>query len=216
MYGGYSLSIGQKLLVTTVHLAALAAVTWYLLVSGLADGDPLRRVLLFLLSTVYFMRFTATMFVMLRRTIVWAEAMIVAGWVTVIHCTMAYFGGGQTSPAGAAAVVGLLLYACGSYVNTKSEHQRKLFKEHPFNRDKLYTGGLFRYSRHINYFGDVVLFSGFALVASSFWAFAVPAVMAAMFVLVSIPELDRYLARRYGQAFDRYAATTARFVPFVY
>jgi protein-S-isoprenylcysteine O-methyltransferase Ste14 len=69
---------------------------------------------------------------------------------------------------------------------------------------------------HINYFGDSVLFTGWAILAASVFAFSIPVLMIAMFVFVHIPPLDAYLAQRYGDEFKDYAAKTAKFVPFVY
>lgn len=112
--------------------------------------------------------------------------------------------------------LGVVLYLLGSYLNTGSEYQRKLWKKRPENKGKLYTEGLFKHSMHINYFGDAVLFSGFALVTGTPWAFAIPLIMVCMFVFLNIPMLDKYLAERYGEAFDEYASRTAKFVPYVY
>ena len=69
---------------------------------------------------------------------------------------------------------------------------------------------------HVNYFGDTVLFTGFALLTTSPWALLVPAVMTVGFVFLHIPMLDRYLATRYGEAFEAWARRTKKFVPFVY
>ena len=53
------------------------------------------------------------------------------------------------------------LFLIGSCLNTCSEWQRMIWKKNKANRGKLYTKGLFRYSMHINYFGDTVSFAGF-------------------------------------------------------
>jgi steroid 5-alpha reductase family enzyme len=111
---------------------------------------------------------------------------------------------------------GVGLYVLGSYFNTGSELQRRAWKAKPENKGRLYTKGLFSLSMHINYFGDALLFSGFALIASSMWAFILPVVMIAGFVFVHIPTLDRYLSQKYGEAFDEWARSTKKFVPFVY
>jgi hypothetical protein len=44
--------------------------------------------------------------------------------------------------------------------NGLSELQRYRWKRQPQNAGRLYTGGLFAYARHINYFGDQELFTG--------------------------------------------------------
>ncbi|MFJ9538366.1 DUF1295 domain-containing protein [Streptomyces sp. NPDC101225] len=226
MYGGYSRSIGPKTLVTLCNAAAVAAAAWFLLggtdtVAGwfgthFDHAEPLRRGLLLALSAIYLLRFIATTFVMLKRSMEWSEAATVGVWVVIIHGTMAFLGGTNAASVGVLAWLGVVFYLAGSYLNTGSEYQRKVWKQAPEHKGKLYTEGLFRYSMHINYFGDVVLFTGFALVTGSPWAFVIPAIMASMFAFLNIPMLDKYLAGRYGDAFEEYSGKTAKLVPFVY
>lgn len=226
MYGGYDPSTGPKTLVTACNTIAVAGAAWFLLGGADTVADwfgtdfdeavMLRRALLVTLSVIYLLRFIATNFVMLQRKMEWSETFTVGIWVMVIHWTMAYLGGTNTAPVGVATWLGVALYVVGSYLNTGSEYQRKLWKRHPENKGKLYTEGLFKYSMHINYFGDAVLFSGFALVTGTVWAFVIPAIMACMFIFLNIPMLDKYLAERYGTAFQEYSAKTAKFIPFVY
>ena len=94
--------------------------------------------------------------------------------------------------------------------------QRKNWKTLPENQGQCYTGGLFKYSMHINYFGDSVSFTGWAVLTANGWALAMPALMTAMFIFVHIPGLDAYLAERYGASFEAYARRTKKFIPFVY
>jgi steroid 5-alpha reductase family enzyme len=112
--------------------------------------------------------------------------------------------------------VGALLYVVGSYVGTASEYSRHLWKTRPENRGHLYTEGLFRYSRHINYFGDLLLFCGFAVLTRQLWTGIVPLVMGLNFVLFLIPAQDSYLATRYGVEFDDYSRRTKKLVPLLY
>lgn len=226
MYGGYDRSTGPKALVTTCNAVAVAVAAWFLFggMDTVADwfgthfdpAEPLRRGLLLALSAVYLLRFIATTFVMLKRSMDWSEAVTVGVWVVIIHGTMAYLGGTNTDAVGLLPWLGVVLYLVGSYLNTGSEYQRKLWKEVPEHKGKLYTEGLFRYSMHINYFGDVVLFTGFALVTGSPWAFVIPLIMTSMFTFLNIPSLDKYLAQRYGDAYEEYADKTAKLVPYVY
>ena len=113
-------------------------------------------------------------------------------------------------------VLGLTLYVAGSLLNTASEFQRKTWKDRPENRGQLYTGGLFQYAIHINYFGAQMLFTGYAVITGSVWTVIVPLLMMAGFLFFNIPELDAYLKKRYGEEFTAYAARTRKFVPFLY
>ncbi|GAA4906031.1 DUF1295 domain-containing protein [Stackebrandtia albiflava] len=211
---------------TALHAAAVGVAAWFLFAgtdtvaawfgTSLPHADPMRRYLLITLSVVYFVRFLVTTFVTLKRRMAVTEAVTVGCWVIVIHATMAFTGGVDDASVGVLTWAGVVLYVLGSCINTGAELQRMRWKARPENRGRLYTEGLFRYTMHPNYLGDVTLFTGFALVTGSPWALVIPAIMAAMFVFVNIPMLDRYLAERYGDAFTRYASRTAKLIPFVY
>jgi len=226
-YGEYSKSLPQKSFLTINHLAAVGLAGWLMVADGfqtasgwfgisLYPGDPLRRVLLTGCSVIYFGRVCITCFSFLKRRMGWPEAGIISIWVYVVHLGFALLGGTNTASVGIVTFVGFVLYTVGSYLNTASEYSRHLWKQQPENRGELYTSGLFRYSMHINYFGDEVLFVGFAMVTGSVWALLVPVLMAVFFVGTNIPMLDDYLKKRYGSEFVAYAKQTKRFVPFLY
>jgi steroid 5-alpha reductase family enzyme len=113
-------------------------------------------------------------------------------------------------------LLALVVYLAGSYFNTGSELGRYIWKQHPGHQGQLYTGGLFAYAVHINYFGDVLLFSGFALLTHRLIAFVIPLFMLCLFVFVNIPLLDAHLKQHYGPAFDAYARRTRKLIPFIY
>ena len=68
----------------------------------------------------------------------------------------------------------------------------------------------------INYFGDSVLFTGWAILTVSIFALPIPIFVTVSFVVFHIPPLDAYLAERYGYGFKTYADKTAKFVPYLY
>jgi protein-S-isoprenylcysteine O-methyltransferase Ste14 len=84
------------------------------------------------------------------------------------------------------------------------------------NRGKLYTGGLFKYSMHINYFGDILLFSGLAFITQSFSRMIVPLAMSIVFIFFIIPRHDKYLGEKYGDDFLEYSSTTKKLFPWIY
>jgi len=110
----------------------------------------------------------------------------------------------------------LALFLFGSYLNTYSELQRKWWKNNVQNRGKVYTQGLFSHSMHINFFGDVVLFSGWSFMTHNLWTLGLPLLMLVSFIFFHIPALDSYLSSRYGEAFDTYAKNTKKLIPFIY
>jgi len=113
-------------------------------------------------------------------------------------------------------IASVSLVLLGSYMNTFSEVQRKWWKTHQENKGKCYTQGLFQYAMHINYFGDVVLFTGWALLTSAWISLALPLFMLFSFIFFHIPGLDSYLSNRYGKPFDIYAQKTKKIIPWLY
>jgi len=61
---------------------------------------------------------------------------------------------------------------------------------------------------HINYFGDQLLFTGFAVITGFAWTIPVLLLMLAGFLFFNIPELDRHLRAHYGDEFEAYARET--------
>jgi protein-S-isoprenylcysteine O-methyltransferase Ste14 len=227
VYGEYSKSIGPKLLLTLLHAVSIAIVYWLFFRGGLValtlwtgrsflPGAFPSRVLLFACAAVYFLRVLFGCWSLIRRTMRWGEAIGIGFFVFLVHIFFALLGGTNPEGPGAVASIGALLYVLGSYLNTGSEYMRDRWKQDPANRGHLYTGGLFRYSRHINYFGDELLFVGYAMVTDSVWALVVPAFMLSGFLFANIPALDHYLSRKYGDEFDAYASHTKKFIPFIY
>jgi protein-S-isoprenylcysteine O-methyltransferase Ste14 len=231
MYGVTGRSIPQRV-VLAVSLAFCAALAWWLLFAGGAAaigawfgsslgrrwplGNPIRRAALAIALSIYFIRVLFTEFRFLRRGVSWTEVFSIAPWVFVIYVTVALAGGANPAPFAAAAISGALLFILGSWMNSCAEHQRHAFKLRPENRGKLYTQGLFRLTRHPNYLGDLISFSGLCLMTGRWYTAFIPALMLCGFVFVNVPALDAHLAEHYGAAFHEYARKTRKLIPFIY
>ena len=231
--GGVDRSHGRTLAQRTVfclgHLAIVLFCAW-LLCGGLARIGGLfgqewafastgRAALLVGCAALYWLRHALTLFYLLARRVDWPEVFGLLGFFALIEIGLLLAGGlfPQTPPLFRPLDgLALALVLAGSYLNTASETQRKLWKRDPANQGHCYTGGLFKYSMHINYFGDTVMFTGWALLTATPWALVLPALMAAMFIGFHIPALDAYLATRYPDDFPTYARTTKKFIPFIY
>ncbi|HUX10640.1 MAG TPA: DUF1295 domain-containing protein [Terriglobia bacterium] len=227
MHGEYDLAMAPRVFMTVIHAAAVAATGWLLLGGGLESlqtdwgtqwglASPARRWLLFGAALIYFLRVLVTGFYLLKRKMGWGEAVLIAVWIAFIDLLLALLGGANPRAIGLVTALGVVFYVAGSFLNTSSELQRKQWKERPENRGRLFTRGLFRYALHINYFGDELLFTGYALIAGRAWGLLVPLLMLAGFLFFSIPDLDRHLRAHYGAEFEAYARRTRSFVPFLY
>lgn len=227
MYGSEETSRLPRTFLIVNHFLAILLSAWLLFGGGIGfvggvfgyqwqTGDLVRRVVIFSCSFIYFIRIIGTTFVILKRKMDWSESVTIVIWVYLIHALFAFLGGTESTAIGMIGAAGILLYIFGSYLNTRSEYLRKIWKENPKNNGKLYTEGLFRYSMHINYFGDLMLFTGIAFITRSMYAFIIPLLMFLLFTLVNIPMLDKYLANKYGLEFQEYSGKTKKFIPFVY
>ena len=180
------------------------------------NGNFTRQVILMFCLLFYVSRLFITVFVFLKRKMGWGEMLLVSGLMSFALFSFAKVGGNNHQPVGALDCFSIFLYLLGSWLNTYSEYTRYTWKKQEVNKGRLYTEGLFRYSMHINYFGDVVLFSGFALITYSFSLLVIPLIMALNFIFFIIPRLDKYLAKKYGKEFNQYAERTKRFIPGIY
>lgn len=212
-------SLGPKLGFALLHGAIAAACLW-LAFGGPAWPDPLRARVLAACAVLYWLRHLVTLFVLLQRRVERSEALGLSLFFGLFEIGFLLLGAGLFTdaavPFGLADWIGIALVLLGSALNTGSELQRRAWKQLPGSKGRCYTRGLFAYAMHINYSGDMVLFTGWAILAASLFAFAIPLLMTVMFVFVHIPPLDAYLASRYGAEFEAYAARTAKLVPFLY
>ena len=63
------------------------------------------------------------------------------------------------------AIVGTLIWIFGFFIEAVADQQKTNFKDDPDNKDKFITVGLWSWSRHPNYFGEMVLWIGIAVIA---------------------------------------------------
>lgn len=148
------------------------------------NGDPVRNILILSCMSIYFLRLLFTLFVFLQRKLYWGEAIVIANIMPWIFPYIAYKSGDYTGTIGWMELIGIILFLIGSFLNTASEYFRFSWKQKKENAGQLYTGGLFKYTRHTNYFGDIVLFAGLATVAHQIQLLIIPFAMASFFIPV--------------------------------
>ena len=223
MHGQKEISNLPRLTVMIAHSVSVALIVWLLLTGyiGLpemfAQATPERRLMIAAFAIIYLIRTLFGMQVLLKRRFSWLEAVIVFTIFSSSHAIFAGLALMNPQPLSATTLVlALALFAIGSYLNTASEYQRYRWKQRPENHGHVHTGGLFGFATHINYFGDAVMFSGYAMATGSPFAFLIPLYMTAGFVFQHIPQLDARMSEKYGPEFDAYAARTKKLVPYIY
>lgn len=68
-------------------------------------------------------------------------------------------------PVGALGWVGLALWLAGFVTEVVADRQKRRFRSHPENAGRFISTGLWAWSRHPNYFGEIVLWTGVAVIA---------------------------------------------------
>ena len=102
---------------------------------------------------------------------------------------------------------------------TLADLQMQAFKRDPANKGRVCQVGLWRYSRHPNYFFESLVWWGFFLVAlGSPWGWitiACPLLMLYfLFKVTGIPLTEEYAVKSKGDAYREYQRTTCAFVPW--
>lgn len=113
-------------------------------------------------------------------------------------------------------VLGLAIWIIGFYFEAIGDYQLSVFKSKSSSKGKLMTTGLWRYTRHPNYFGEATLWWGVAMIAyansSNFAVFLGPVTIDFLLLYVSgIPMLEaKYKGRKDWLS---YARRTSAFFP---
>lgn len=119
-------------------------------------------------------------------------------------------------PIGPLDALGAALAAIGIGFEAIADAQLARFKADPANRGRVMDRGLWRYSRHPNYFGEFCLWWGFyaiALGAGGAWTVFSPLLMAFLLLRVSgVTLLEKDIAER-RPAYRDYVARTNAFFP---
>lgn len=120
------------------------------------------------------------------------------------------------SPPGWPGLTGALLAAGGILYEAIADHQLKRFKADPAHRGEVMDRGLWRFSRHPNYFGEFCTWWGLFLIAASvgaWWSLVSPLLMSLLLLRITgMPLLEKDL-RQHRPAYAAYMARTNAFFP---
>ena len=135
-------------------------------------------------------------------------------WVISIPLLAAQFA--AEPGLGLVDVLGVLVWAVGFYFESAGDAQLARFKADPANRGKVMTSGVWRTTRHPNYFGDAAQWWGYfllALAAGGWWTVYAAVLMTFLLLRVSgVALLEKTMSERPG--YREYAAATNAFFPW--
>lgn len=123
-------------------------------------------------------------------------------------------------PAGLTVVdfAGLVIFAVGFGFEVVGDYQLARFKNNPVNRGKVLDSGLWRYTRHPNYFGDATLWWGVYVVAvatpGGWLTLLSPLLMTLLLMRVSGVTLLEDSLKASKPGYREYIARTSAFFPW--
>jgi steroid 5-alpha reductase family enzyme len=142
-------------------------------------------------------------------------------WVFLTLCAaLAAISTLEPAQLGSTDVLGLLIWLLGFGIEVAADRQKSAFREE--NPGDFVDIGLWAWSRHPNYFGEIVLWVGVAVIASSTlrgwqWVTMIsPVFVAFLLMRVSgVPILEKRADERWGEddAYQRYKSKTPVLVP---
>lgn len=147
-------------------------------------------------------------------------AQAITVWVVMIPSVFAFHAVGALEGLQIAAlVVWLIGLACESV----ADFQKLAFSNDPRNKDKWIASGIWKYSRHPNYFGEILVWIGVYLYVLSSLSLAetIVGLVSPLFIMVlllfvsGIPILEKSADKRWGKlaAYQRYKKQTNVLIP---
>ncbi len=224
-YDEYAKNIPQKLFIVIAEI--LIIYLSYLILFGdvgqklfqwlhlPVEGNALRRKIVFVFNILLFFSYLATILVFVKRKVNWKEAFSLPVAFGTYYIGFALLSYHKAQPVNWIDYLGILLFLFGASTHFIAELQRHKFKQNPDNKGKLFTGGLWRFSRHYNYFADLMWVMGYVLVSRNWWSLIILILLFVFFYFFNIPLLEKYLSDKYGEQFEEYKRQTKSLIPFV-
>lgn len=144
----------------------------------------------------------------------WVSATAMAAWAAMTA--------DRTGDLGGWTLAGGVLWALGFGIEVRADAEKRAFRANDANRGRFITTGLWAWSRHPNYFGEILLWVGIAVIAVPMlagwqWvALGSPVFVTVLLTQISdLPPLERRADKRWGDdpEYQRYVADTPVLIP---
>lgn len=233
---GVARRVGRHSVVDVAWGLGFVAVALTAFVLSVDDGDVVRRAVVLALTALWGLRLAAHIYLrsrgkgedpryeeLLSRAKgnpdlhVLARVYLTQGavmWFVSLPVQVAMF---QAPPLGWVALAGIALWAVGMFFETVGDWQLTRFRNDPSTKGQVLDTGLWRYTRHPNYFGDACVWWGISLVAFEVWpgvlTLASPVVMTWLLARgTGKPLLEKDIEQR-RPGYADYVRRTSGFVP---
>ncbi len=216
---------------------SITYITLILLAVVLSPGIDARAALIAALVVIWAIRLGLFLFTRIRRAgkddrydalkpsfIRFLNDWIMQGlWVAfTAAAALAAISSTLRKPMDAITAIGFMLWLCGFLFEVVADAQKRRFSKDPANRGRFIRTGLWSLSRHPNYFGEIMLWVGIAVIAAPVlhgWQWVT--LLSPLFVYVlltrisGIPLLEKKAQQKWGgqEAYERYKTSTPVLVP---
>jgi steroid 5-alpha reductase family enzyme len=146
----------------------------------------------------------------------------ITAWVLMLPVTISLYKGYANLRA--LIYIGVVIWLIGLIIETAADTQKIKFKNNPKNKDKWINNGIWSYSRHPNYFGEIAIWAGiyvYAFPALSYpqrlICLASPLLITLVLRYVSgVPILEKSADKKWGKdsAYKSYKSRTNLIIPF--
>ncbi|MFK7933913.1 MAG: DUF1295 domain-containing protein [Saprospiraceae bacterium] len=139
------------------------------------------------------------------------------GWILWIISSVFVPALADTSPLGVLDYIGVSLWAIGFFFEVVGDYQLSQFKKNRSSSAEVLATGLWKYTRHPNYFGDTTLWWGYFFLALSFstgWIHIFsPLFMTFLLLKISgVAMLEKGLSKTKPK-YEDYIRRTSAFIP---
>lgn len=113
--------------------------------------------------------------------------------------------------------LGIFVWTIGFYFQSVGDYQLASFKKDPVNKGKIIKSGLWKYSRHPNYFGEVTMWWGLFLISvnSPYGIYGVLGPLTISFLILFVSGVPMMEEKYKGNSeFEAYKKETSKFIPF--
>lgn len=119
-------------------------------------------------------------------------------------------------------VIGLIIWLAGFLIEVVADRQKRAFRKFSANKNKFIDSGLWAWSRHPNYFGEIILWIGISLIALPTlmdWQYitllSIPYVIVMLVKVSGVAKLEEASDQKWGadEAYQKYKTHTPVIIP---
>ncbi len=203
---------------TAINIAKTLTIVLLLIFSFIFGIQDLRQVIYLCLHVSYCLWWLLEQWLFPQRQQIFSEPVGFGGFILsllfvgILYSLPGYLAFINPVPISAlATAVALPLYIFGTLINATADIQKLTAKQYGA---ELVSDNIWRFSRNINYFGDLLRYLSFAIVAGSAWAYLVPVVILLIYVQ-RVFKKEQSMSAKY-QNYAEYQKSSSRLIPFVW